>query len=397
MFEVSLEQWLQFLRSQGRDLEMPTPPECVALWERAKREGGFHLGKLFVLKAPLRDFTGATYNRRTGDTWIWHEGQAPRHTVQRLFRMLVHAKHPNYEPPRTVEEDWEREADTWRQARQLVLAWDQGDDFTEEELAEELATIERFCERHLEATVLAGSRNPALARAAYDALALVGWQREWDTETFEAALGGYAEREADNIAAVMIDRQGLRGSWSMLGDEAHSAAEGLDLPLDGASASLLRSALSALASEQQPQPHKFVRHRWGSEEHRDLCFLTFNSQFDLKDILRHAFQALLAYPEASAFARWTVFSMPADEQGPARIYRLRVEYKPDDRRQRLPSAELWLLSIPERARDLVAEAAWQGFIRSWLKVTGVRQETLREGHQELWGVLGYAGLQPEEN
>jgi hypothetical protein len=164
--------------------------------------------------------------------------------------------------------------------------------------------------------------------------------------------------------------------------------------MNEASASLLRSALAALARERTTQPSKYVRHRFGDEQ-RDLGFLTLTSQYDLKHVLRHAMRALLAYPETSAFARWTVYrSSETSLRGEERVYRLKVDYS-RARQHRPPSAELWVLVTTERERDLITETAWQGFIRSWLKTTSVRQESLKECWQELWGVLGYAGL-PEE-
>lgn len=393
-YEVPLGDWLEFLRLQGHDYVIPTPPECAELWARARSAGTFRLGSLFVLKAPLLAFTGGVFNPRSGDIWVWDDEQEPRRTIHRLLHELAHAGQSNHGPPRSIEEDWARESDTWRQAHQLAVAWGCEERFSAEELEEELATIEMFRERHAEAAVLAGSQNPLLARAAYTALALVGWEQKWDKDTFDAALWGYSDDSRVTIAAVTLDRQGLRHAWSLIGDEERSAPEGLDLPLDDAGASLLRSVLSTLSREQPGLPDKFVRHRWGSDEQRDLGFIHFTSQYDLRDVVRHAMKVLLAYPETSAFARWTVYK-PSTARGPARIYRLTVDYRVDG--QRPPSAELWVLVTPSRERDLVAEAAWQWFIRSWLKVTGVRQESLLEGFQELWGVLGYAGVKSGEN
>ena len=393
-FSLSLEDRLHLLHLQGIELVVSPPPVCLDLWQRAKADSTFHLGQLFVLSQPLLPFTGGTYNRVTGDIWVLLDAEEPQRTAQWLLHELAHARQRLQDPPESIDADWDQEAATFRQARELALEWGRGDLFSEEALAGELEAIEQYREAHWAACELAGSTQPHLARAMHEAVGLLKLRHQWDAATFEAALHGYADDPALPLAVVGVDRCGLRGSWRLLGDEG-TETEALHLPQDEESARLLRWTLADLARDRQSRPSRFVRQRSVADEQIDLAFLRLASQADLGQVVRQTQRALLAYDEeASALARWTVFGSQTEAAGP-RLYHLRVDYR-TDHRPHPPSAEVWVLAQPERPRDLVAEAAWQLYLGSWRRLSHVQAEPLADGLERLWDTLRYAGTRPVE-
>ncbi len=69
---MDLDDLLTIWRWQGLDPVLETPPACAAVRERACA-ARIPLGRLLVVKYPLRPAIDGTFNSTTRDIWVWYE------------------------------------------------------------------------------------------------------------------------------------------------------------------------------------------------------------------------------------------------------------------------------------------------------------------------------------
>lgn len=383
-FTLSLKEHLEYIKmATAVDLRIyPAPSICAMLWERAQA-AGIKLGELYVLRQSLEPGVGGSFNSTTRDIWVAYDQERPEEAAKCLLHELAHARR-GARKDGDINADWEEEEVVFRLAHQLAVDWGVAEWLSSAQLEEELAQVERYREQHWAAAYLAGTTDRYLARAAYKALYLLAGEKGWDMETFEQALHGWHADESINAAVVDWSRSYLRSSWRLIGFEGGDFGP-LALPQGEESAEALRSTMREVARlGTSPGFQRQHRGTWAA----DFCFLTLTSRFELTRVIAAAQAALLNHPDESALAFWYCYGDTPDASAP-RLYRLSISYA-----EPAPEAELWVLSTPERAHDVVAEAAWQRYIAGWVaprgscqdSMTGLRQEPLKEGLQFLWGL-----------
>jgi hypothetical protein len=363
---------------EGKDLRVtPIPPLCLRIWECAQA-AGIALGTLYVLKESLEPVVRGACDTDHNIWVVWDEAH-PEETAICLLHEVSHAKRGVKQAHINIDEDWDDEAAVFQLAREMAVGWGMADLLTEEQLGEKLQGVESLREGHWQAANLAGTADRRLARAAYQECHLIAGQRGWTVEQFEQALYGWADDPTSNAALLDFPRSCLRSSWR----QAASYGDGFgpQALLQGEdSANLLRSALREMA--RGTRVPEFQRHQRGTWE-ADFCLLSLEDSYELPSVLAAAQTALLNHPDGSALAAWWVYG---EEHVDIRVYRLSVSYE-----NHQPDAELWVLTAPERRRELTAEATWQRYIAGWLaprgpykSMVGLRREPLRYGLKLYW-------------
>jgi hypothetical protein len=373
-----------------QEILLPTPLAFEALLRRARAEA-IPVGQLFVVSRPLFPGVHGDYQRETRELWCLLDVTDPegeRKALQCLLSLMVHARR-EAEDPRTIEEDWQREHDAWQEAAQLAQAWGLGA-FSQADLEERLAEVERLSAAHLAAGALAGSADPHIARAAYGALLEVRATRGWDEQQWAEALAGVSEDEEANTAVLSFDRTQLRRFWRVTAatsrqPKAPPFGALTLLPMPGA-ASILRRALKAAAERQiQRPPLHPVSSRW-QEAPLSLHLLQVAGEGDLAHALDVANVCLIeTAPELAAEAQWAVYGQPGGDH----LYRLSVGYLPvrgtRQPEETLPAAqEVWVCFLNPVGKRQRLEAAWQGYITGWQRWIEIDTGTLTEGLSQLW-------------
>lgn len=350
------------------------PPACLALWRRA-RAAGLPLGRLSLVTCPSsapRLVSG--WNRASGDVWVLHSGDAGE-TLRRLLRELARAER-HTPAPTTIDADWNEEIAIEHRARELALRWDVASAFADAPLAARLASLEMQRERHHLAADLAPTRDPLVARAAYDALRDLASEKGWSDTMFEAALCEADEDDAVNVALVDVDRSRLRMSWHV-GHGVGGTFGALACTQDTRSARTLRDALSR-AGRLTTDWHtrSFVVREHGPR--RTSLLRTLTEAAELPEVISAAQALMLARPDACPTVFWWCFGEPAS---PVRLYQLGVNVADE-------IASLSILVRARHQRDRIVEAALQRYIRSWSRVAAIRTGSFADGLTALWTTHG---------
>jgi hypothetical protein len=387
LFHDHIEQ-MRLLFDQ--EILLPTPLAFEALLRRARAEA-IPVGRLFVVSRPLSPGVHGYYQRETRELWCLLDPTDPdgeRNALQCLLNLIVHARRET-PAPRTIEQDWQREHDAWQEAAQLAQAWDLPA-FSQADLEERLAQVERLRAAHLAAGALAGSADPRVARAAYGALLEVRATRGWNEGQWAEALAGVSEDEEANAAVLSFDRTQLRHFWRVTAASSRQPPVSpfgflTLLPMPGA-AGVLRRALSAAAERQ---PRRSPLHPVSSQRQEALLSLHLLQVADEED-LAHALDVanvclIETSPELAAEAQWAAYGQPGGDH----LYRLSVDYLPvrgaRQPEEALPATqEVWVCFLNPVGKRQRLEAAWQGYIAGWLRWVEIGTGTLTEGLSQLW-------------
>jgi hypothetical protein len=375
----------------GHSIVLPTPPTVDALMQRARAEG-LAAGQVFVVSRRLHPGLRGGYERNTGNIWLHYwagESEGERLLLQCLLVILAHIKLQR-PVPTTIEEDWCREGDAWREACVLASDWEMPDLLHASELSERLRELERLETWHQAAGELAGVRDPFLARSAFHALVDIREREGWSDEAFEAALFGYSEDEAANAAVLAFDRTVLRAVWSIPYRSTHDGPPfgELTLPQNRHSVGILRAALAAASEGRASQVSLATIARSWLDAPLHLHFLRGAGELDASALIALCNCWLIeAHADLAAEALWWVYGTRT-----TRIYRLCVRYKPavgSPAPSAVPSArELWVLFTGDHGRGV--EAAFQRYILCWLSMAGLQLEPLEQGLLLLWDWLQQA-------
>ena len=379
LFEARIRR----LRETGVDPVIATPIPLADLWERARSDSAYRLGRLIAVRTPLWWRAGAAHDLDSGDTWVRWYPDAPERSLRNLLHELAHNRRKT-QLPATVADDWRDELETWLEAAAIAAAW--GLDLFPADILDELCSLtEQLGVEHQAAAELAGTTDPRLARAAHIALCDLAEARGWDGATFVDALDGVHRDAAVNDAAVGFDRTALRSVWS-IGHGTGGTFGPFEIA-DAHAGSWLRDGLRRMARGEGQRP--FSELRLDRHEPKLLWFGELASDDKLPDVLGACQQALLAH-EGRALAFWALY---ADRPDAAQILHLRVSYEAQpDGTAPLP-AEVWVALHPHRkARGRTAAAALQRYVESWLAMTRLSVEPLAEGYARglsaLWSRLG---------
>lgn len=365
----TIQQQIEALRAQGRAVCVAPPPTCLALWERARADGRFRLGQLFVVNQPLDDHSGGALEIPSGDIWVLHAEDCPEETTQTLLHELSHASRWREERP-TLAAYWDEEEAAIRDAHSLAQEWGVSDLFPLYLLRQALRVVEqrRIAERL--AADVAGSSWHAHAKAAYRVLEQIGLQHLWDVDTFWLALRGHSADERHD-AVVDFDRTCLREVWRPTEVGGSFGREALSQGTE--SARLLRAALRSLARQDGPDQWHYLE----AGPARPCSVHRLHQARGLTPVLRAAQAVLLAYEDSPAQATWSLSTDPQPDA--ERLYHLSLSYGEED-----PPAHLWVRASRAGATEHQAEAAWQRYITSWLTQTSLAPGgSLAHGHQLL--------------
>lgn len=381
---TTIAEELHIIRlTAGRDILLPTPPECEALLALARSEG-IETSRLYVLSVPLTPYKGGSFLRRDRSLWIHYDQSRPDGLDQALryeLHELAHAKKPP-DDYASIDEDWDEEAETWRRAAELAAQWGWEHLFPAGYLEERLAELEALREHHWAAGYLVGSLSPAIARAAYDALCDLRLKEGWDFTLFGDALGGWSEDTLATSRVLDFDRCQLR-SWRGPYQRGGSFGE-MALRYTERTDRVLRSALRTQAAN----PVCLKQLVWQKSRHggTELCFLQVEDEQDLYQAIGTLNALLLDEPAESVLATWHCYGQPSRGQTPP-LYRLAVRY--GEQLQPIGKADrkAWILFPSSHPRLLTCEAALQRYIASWQTWTSFECEGIGEGLSMLWSWL----------
>lgn len=373
MIEFTLQERVAAEWVTGHTIAIEPSQACRMLWQRA-RAAGIPLGQLTILRRPLAAARiGGAWNRSTGNIWV-RQSDDPAETLRRLVHELAHAERQSPHPV-TIDDDWNEEVATEHRARDLAQRWDVGAIFDGVPLAHSLAQIETLRERHHLAADLAATRDPTLARAAYDAICDLAHLHGWSEATLEAALSDADEDDTINAAVVDFSRAGLRASWQV-GHGIGGSFGPLACQQDTRSGTILRSALrqaGALTIDWLSR-----RQVISADGPRRLALmLTLSEVAELPAVLSATQALLLAHPDQRPMATWHCSGEPTT----VRLYQVSVSVDPE-------TTSLGVLLCPRRPKDRIVEAALQRFILTWAHVTAIRSEPFSEGLRTLWAQHG---------
>jgi hypothetical protein len=390
------EQIREWERQAGASLCVSPPSECQQLWDLARMHG-VRVGRLFVLRHPLKVGRRGSWHRETGDLWIWHQGLA--HLSRTLVTELHELAHVVRNTPycADIEAYWEEEYATYERASMLAQEWGVPQMLSREMLEGYLADVERFSLISSGIAALIGSRETTLVLVAEEQVRSLRAQWGQDLDGFGRAVNGWGDSEEQFERLVDLDRSCLRSGWRGIPCASGSLGR-LALPRGGASARVLHALLRQMAERGgAPDGQAAVAHQLGE---RVCQFLFVEDQSALPRAVQLAQEMLLQFPEAMARAVWTVYGDEA-QVGAARVYRLGLDFEFAElgigasKTQHL--REVWVLFGFTRREDLLAEAAWQRYILSWQKGVQIRVEPLKEGLLFLWNILGAETLAGREN
>lgn len=374
MIEMTLQERVAAERATGHDIAIEPPQECRMLWQRA-RAAGIPLGRLAILRRPLTSARiGGGWNRRSGDIWVLQDDDRAE-TLRRLLHELAHAERQSPRPT-TIDDDWNEEIATEHRAHELARRWDVGAVLDGMPLSRSLALIETLRERHHLAADLAATRDPALARIAYDAICQLAHTHGWGEATREAALYDADEDDAVNAAIVDFSRAGLRASWRV-GHGIGGSFGPLACQQDTRSGTTLRAALHQTGALNVDWLSQRLVISADSPSRLSLL-LTLSEAAELPEVLSAAQALLLAHPDQSLLATWRCYGEPTEA---VRTYQLTVSVDQE-------TTHLWVLLRPRRPRDRIVEAALQRFLLTWAEVTAIRNESFAEGLLALWAQHG---------
>ncbi len=236
------------------------------------------------------------------------------HAAHVLLQELAHAA-CSCDAPRTIDADWDEEVRTFRRARDLAERWGfhavLQDDWPEDEIA---FIEERLRPQHHEAAVLAGSRDPGIARNAWATVLAIKIEQGWDHETFDLAISGIADDPASNAALLDFDRCALRGGWSLFDPGIGFGA--FALPQNERSAAWLRDALRQVADRTVAAPFRALEPDAYVER---LRCVQLGRGTGLEEAIAVLNTALLDVPGGSALACWHLYAQEAGRGGQANL------------------------------------------------------------------------------
>lgn len=168
-----IQEQIEALRAWGIEVCVATPPACQEVWQRAKQDGRFHLGHLYLVNQALDEGAQGAVENASHDIWVLHDETHPDEALRTLLHELCHAKR-RVEAPQTLAGYWEEEATVILEAFALAREWGLPTLFSGYSL---LRDVRRAKEQQTGETLAAeavGSTWIDHAKAAYRALSEFG-------------------------------------------------------------------------------------------------------------------------------------------------------------------------------------------------------------------------------
>lgn len=365
-----IQEQIEALRAWGIEVCVATPPACQEVWQRAKQDGRFHLGHLYLVNQALDEGAQGAVENASHDIWILYDETHPDEALRTLLHELCHAKRL-IEEPQTLDRYWEEEAAVIWEAFELAQEWGLPNLFSGYSL---LRDVRRAKEQQTSETLAAevvGSTWPGHAKAAYRTIEEIGLHHQWDNDTFALALRDRHPNASINAAFADLDRTSLRPVWLPLAVGGTFGRRDT-VPQDARSARLLRATLRAMA--RRDGPAHWLAYDRGPE--RFCVVYHLRAGQGLAPLLQAVQDALLSHPERPAEVTWSLYSN--DQDASERLYHLSVVYWDQ------PETHVWARASREQIGPCLAEAAWQRYVLSWLTQTKLTLAgSLEQGYARL--------------